>query len=155
MITGRSPAIRLYEKFGFARTRELEVLSLAESAPDVGDTEEAPLAAARSIILTRRDDEEPWQRHDDTVDRLAVREPPLQGIVSGDAAALYSVSAPNVSLVQAAGGEHGLRSILSAIRTKGTVSAVNYPSGGAVAEALQAAGADVTLRQYEMIKTLD
>lgn len=155
VIVENQPAIRLYEQLGFVRTRELEVLSLGESAPDSGGTEEAPVAAARSIILARREDEEPWQRDDDTVERLAVREPPLQAIVSGDAAAVYRVGAPNVSLVQAAGGAHGLRAILSALCAKGTVSAVNYPSGGVVAEALQAAGAEVTLRQYEMVKGLD
>jgi hypothetical protein len=35
------------------------------------------------------------------------------------------------------------------------VSAVNYPSGGSVAEVLHAAGAEVALRQYEMVKRLD
>jgi hypothetical protein len=35
------------------------------------------------------------------------------------------------------------------------VSAVNYPAGGAVAEVLLAVGADVALRQYEMVKRLD
>jgi hypothetical protein len=32
---------------------------------------------------------------------------------------------------------------------------VNYPSDGQVAAALRAAGARVTLRQYEMAKSLD
>jgi len=35
------------------------------------------------------------------------------------------------------------------------VSAVNYPSGGAFAEALRLAGAEVSLRQYEMVKRPD
>ena len=35
------------------------------------------------------------------------------------------------------------------------MSAVNYPAGGQVAEALRMLGADVSLRQYEMVKRLD
>jgi GNAT superfamily N-acetyltransferase len=155
VIVDNRPAIRLYEKLGFARTRELEVLSLAASAAGSVDAEAAPVAAARSIVRALREDDEPWQRDDDTVERLAAREPRMQGIVSGDAAAVYRVTAPGVNLVQAAGDPRGLGAILSAVRANGTVSAVNYPSGGAVAEALHAAGAEMTLRQYEMVKRFD
>jgi hypothetical protein len=109
----------------------------------------------RSIVRALREDDEPWQRDDDTVERLAAREPRMQGIVSGDAAAVYRVTAPGVNLVQAVGDPRGLRAILSALRANATVSAVNYLSGGAVAEALHAAGAEVTLRQYEMVKRFD
>jgi hypothetical protein len=45
--------------------------------------------------------------------------------------------------------------VISTLRAKETVSAVNYPAGGEVAAALRAAGAKVTLRQYEMLKRLD
>jgi hypothetical protein len=155
VIVDNRPAIRLYEKLGFVRTRELEVLSLAASAAGSVDAEAAPVTAARSIVRALREDEEPWQRDDDTVERLAAREPRMQGIVSGDAAAVYRITAPSVNLVQAAGDPRGLRAILSALCANGTVSAVNYPSGGAVAEALHAAEAEVTLRQYEMVKRFD
>jgi GNAT superfamily N-acetyltransferase len=155
VIVENRAAIRLYERLGFVRTRELEVLSLTSSEAGTVDTEDVPLSAARAIVRERREEDEPWQRDDDTVDRLAAREPPLQGVVAGDAAAVYRVAAPSVSLVQAAGSALGLRAILSALGAKGTVSAVNYPPGGAVASALRAAGADVTLRQYEMVKRLD
>jgi hypothetical protein len=75
--------------------------------------------------------------------------------VSGDAAVIYRVSGKTVGLVQASGGRNGLRAILSALRARGTVTAVNYPTGGVVADVLHAAGADVSLRQYEMVKRLD
>ena len=65
-------------------------------------------------------------------------------MVAGGAAALYRVTGDNVSLVQAAGGEHGLGTIVAALRARGPVSAVNYPAGGEVARALRAAGADVS-----------
>ena len=155
VIVENEPAIGLYEKLGFVRVRELEVLSVAASASGNAEAEDVPVAAARSIVRARRLDAEPWQRDDDTVDRLVAREPSLQGIVSGDSAAVYRITAQNVGLVQAAGSAGGLRAILSALSAKGTVSAVNYPSGDAVAQALHVAGADVMLRQYEMVKRLD
>jgi hypothetical protein len=57
--------------------------------------------------------------------------------------------------VQAVGDGPELRAVISTLRAKETVSAVNYPAGGEVAAALRAAGAKVTLRQYEMLKRLD
>jgi hypothetical protein len=41
-----------------------------------------------------------------------------------------------------------------ALRSRGAVFALNYPAGGEVSTALCAAGADVTLRQYEMVLAL-
>ena len=61
------------------------------------------------------------------------------------------MSGPTASLVQAAGGDTGLRGIVTALRALGPVSAVNYPAGGAVSTVMREAGAEVTLRQYEMV----
>jgi hypothetical protein len=57
-------------------------------------------------------------------------------------------------MLQAAGGERGPSEIVAALRAKGNVSAVNYPAGGGVARAIRAAGGEVTLRQYELVKGL-
>lgn len=153
VIVENHPAIALYEKLGFERTRELEVLSLApkESA---ATADEATLEAARELVRAERDRPEPWQRDDDTLDRLGARDPVPSALVAGDAAAVYRVSGETVSLVQAAGDRHGLQTILAALRSRGTVSAVNYPAGGAAAAALHDAGANVALRQYEMVVRL-
>ena len=75
-------------------------------------------------------------------------------MVAGGAAALYRVTDDNIGLVQAAGDEHDLGTILASLRARGPVSALNYPAGGEVARALRSAGADVSLRQYEMVKAL-
>jgi ribosomal protein S18 acetylase RimI-like enzyme len=155
VIVENRPAIALYEKLGFVRTRELEVLSLAAGQPDGGDARPAPLDAARALVRAHRDGDEPWQRDDDTVDRLLERDPAPEGIVAGEAAAIVRVTGGNVGLLQAAGDASGLAAILSALRARGTVSAVNYPSGGRAADSLRAAGAEVTLRQYEMIRRID
>jgi GNAT superfamily N-acetyltransferase len=154
VITANRPAIALYEKLGFVHTRELEVLSLPAAAPNETATEPAPLDAVRALIRARRESDEPWPRDDDTVERLLGREPAPEGVLAGDAAAVYRSTGQTVGLIQAAGGEAGLGAILSTLRAKGTVSAVNYPAGGAVAHALRAAGAEVSLRQYEMVKGL-
>jgi ribosomal protein S18 acetylase RimI-like enzyme len=153
VIVENLPAISLYDKLGFVRTRELEVLSLAAEA-NGGAAEVAPLEVVRRLVWAQRDGEEPWQRDDDTVDRLLRRDPAPGGIVAGDAGAIFRTSGDTVSLVQAAGDERGLAEILASLRARVTVSAVNYPAGGAVARALRAAGAEVRLRQYEMVKPL-
>jgi len=154
VITANRPAIALYEKLGFAHTRELEVLSLPTAGSNGAAAERAPLDAARALIRARRESEEPWQRDDETVDRLVGREPTPVGLIAGDAAAIYRSTGQTVGLIQAAGGERGLGAILSTLRAQGAVSAVNYPAGGAVAHALHAAGAEVSLCQYEMVKRL-
>jgi ribosomal protein S18 acetylase RimI-like enzyme len=124
VIGENGPAIALYEKLGFERTRELEVLSLAleESA---AAADEATVEAARALVRAERDAAEPWQRDDDTVDRLVARDPAPMALVGGDAAAVYRLTGETVSLVQAAGDRPGLQAILAALRSRGTVSAVN------------------------------
>ena len=153
VIVENRPAVALYDKLGFRTTRELEILSLIPSRSP-GAVDEGTLEPARALIRSRRDTPEPWQRDDDTVDRLAARGPAPNALVAGGAAAVYRTTGDTVSLVQAAGGEAGLLEILASLRSRGTVSAVNYPSGGPVAAALHAAGASVVLRQYEMVARL-
>jgi len=155
VIVENEPAIRLYEKLGFSRTRELEVLEL-ERGDSEGAADEVPLEVAQRIVRAYRESEEPWQRSDETLTHLAARDPAPRGLAAGDAAAaIYRLSAESVGLVQAGGEGPALQALISTLRTKGTVSAVNYPSDGPVAAALRAAGAGVTLRQYEMAKRLD
>jgi GNAT superfamily N-acetyltransferase len=155
VIVDNYPAISLYDKLGFVRTRELEVLSLAAEEPDGAVAEPASLDDARSLVRERREGEEPWQRADVTVDRLVQRDSAPEAMVAGDAAAVYRVTSDNVGLVQAAGDGLGLAAILGSLRARGKVTAVNYPAGGQVAEAFRILGADVSLRQYEMVKRLD
>ena len=153
VIVENAPAIALYEKLGFEHVRDLDVLSLP-AAEGGGNAEQSPLDAARAIVAGRRDAPEPWQRADETLAHLADRDPPLQALVADGAAAIFRTSGPAVNLVQAAGDEDGLREIVSELRARGPVSAVNYPAGGVVSTVLQAAGADVALRQHEMVLPL-
>ncbi len=150
VIVENEPAIALYEKLGFVRTRELEVLSLAADAGG-GAAEEIPVETARVLVQARREGPEPWQRDDRTLENLMRRESPPAALVSGDAVAIYRQTGATVGLVQAAGGEGGMRALVGALRARGAVSAVNYETGDPVAAALREAGAAVTLRQYEMV----
>jgi GNAT superfamily N-acetyltransferase len=149
VITANAPAISLYDKLGFEVVRELEVLSLAQ-AEGSGEVEEVEAGEARRLIARRREQPEPWQRGDQTVANLARRDRPPRGLIAREAAAVYRTDSSRVALLQAAGERAGLRTLISALSSRGTLSAVNYPSDSPVAAALREAGADVTLRQLEM-----
>jgi hypothetical protein len=153
VITENAPAIALYEKLGFEHVRELEVLSLPEASGG-GGAEEVPLEVAQALIGARREEPEPWQREDETIAHLIARDPAPQALVAGDAAAIYRMSGPAVSLVQAAGGDTGLGGIITELRALGPVSAVNYPARGAVSAVMREEGGEVTLRQHEMVAAL-
>jgi hypothetical protein len=145
----------LYEKLGFVRTRELEVLTLERGGSEDDAAEEVPLDVAHRLVRNRRQGEEPWQRADETLAHLASREPVPRGLAAGDAAAIYRPGGDGVGLLQAAGDAPRLQAVISALRARGTVSAVNYPADGPAAAVLRTAGARVALRQYEMVKGLD
>jgi hypothetical protein len=44
--------------------------------------------------------------------------------------------------------------VVAALRARGPILALNYPSGGPVAQALHGAGATLVLRQHEMVVDL-
>src|SRR4051794_17861739 len=150
VIVENVPAITLYGKLGFARTRELEVLSLA-AAEGGHETPAGELDEALELIAARRDAPEPWQRHDDTVANLARRQPAPQTLAVDGATAVFRMEGESVSLLQAAGEPPSLRSMVAVLRSYGTVTAVNYAAGSTVALALREAGAELRVRQYEMV----
>jgi ribosomal protein S18 acetylase RimI-like enzyme len=54
VIVENQPAIRLYEKLGFVRTRELEVLALERGDSDEA-ADEVPFDIARGLVRARRE----------------------------------------------------------------------------------------------------
>ena len=149
VIVENAPAIALYEKLGFERTRELEVLTL-DRAAEQSEARDAELAEALKVVAANRRDPEPWQRADETVANLAGRESPPRAFMADGAAAVFTQDGDRVNLLQAAGGAAGLSALAAALRASGSVLALNFPAGEPVATALRDAGAEVRLRQYEM-----
>jgi len=150
VIVENTPAIALYEKLGFARTRVLEVLSLA-AATEHSEGRETDLEEGLQVIAASRGGPEPWQRSDETVANLARRGSPPQAISVDGAAAVFSQDSDRVSLLQAGGDTADLGALAAALRSRGNVSAVNFPACEPVATALREAGATVRLRQHEMV----
>jgi ribosomal protein S18 acetylase RimI-like enzyme len=141
VIVENKPAIKLYEKLGFEVTRELEVLSLAGGASE---------SVAREIDVADapREPSPPWQRAHETLANLS----DLQAMAAGEGTAIFRVLTDGrVSLMQATGD---VARLARALRSRGAVFALNYPAGGEISTALCAAGADVTLRQLEMVVPL-
>jgi ribosomal protein S18 acetylase RimI-like enzyme len=153
VIVENAPAIALYEKLGFARTRELEVLSLT-SAAGPSEARETELDEGLRLVAARRSGSEPWQRADETIANLARRGQSPRAITVDGAAAVFSQDGDRVSLLQAAGDAGGLEALASALRSRGNVSALNFPAGEPVATALREAGATLLLGQYEMVSPL-
>jgi ribosomal protein S18 acetylase RimI-like enzyme len=150
VIVENTPAVALYEKLGFARTRELEVLSLAAKS-EHSEAHEIAVEEGLRVVAATRGGPEPWQRADETVVNLIRRGSPLRAITVDGAAAVFSEDGDRVSLLQAAGDTAGLGALAAALRSRGDVSALNFPAGEAVATALREAGATVRLRQHELV----
>jgi GNAT superfamily N-acetyltransferase len=153
VIVENAPAIALYEKLGFARTRELEVLALAATT-EPSEARDTDLEEALESVAANRGAPEPWQRADETVANLARRGSPPRAITVAGAAAIFSEDGDRVSLLQAAGHAAGLGALAVSLRSRGSVSALNFPAGEPVATALREAGATVRLRQHEMVLPL-
>jgi ribosomal protein S18 acetylase RimI-like enzyme len=153
VIVENAPAIALYEKLGFRRTRELEVLSLTLATGD-SEAREIELEEAQRLVAVSRSGLEPWQRADETISNLARRGSTPRALIVDGAAAVFTQEDDRVSLLQAGGDPVGLASLTAALHSRGTISALNFPAGQPVATALREAGAELRLRQYEMVLTL-
>src|SRR3954453_5807421 len=153
VIVENAPAIALYEKLGFARTRELEVLSLAAAGGN-SQARETELEEGLRVVVATRSAPEPWQRADATVANLARRGSTPRAIIVDGAAAVFTEDGHRVSLLQAAGDAGGIGVLAAELRSRGTVSALNFPAGEPVATALRSVGAEVRLRQYELVSRL-
>lgn len=151
VIVENAPAIALYEKIGFTRTRELEVLTLAAAAAEHAEARELDLGEGLGVVAAIGSGHEPWQRADETVLNLARHGSTPRGITLDGAAAVFSQDGDRVNLLQAAGDDAGLGALVAELRSRGSVSALNFPAGEPVATALREAGATVRLCQYEMV----
>ncbi len=145
----------LYEKLGFRAFRRLEVLAW-EGEPRGHDPSVIACEpkAARHRIAARRAAPEPWQRADETVDRLDVSTPALRAVTSPHGDAVYRVTEGRASVLQlAARDADAAGALLDSIRAKPGVMLLrflNVPADDPGAEALRGRGATCIAAQTEM-----
>lgn len=153
VIVENTAAVRLYEKLAFAHIRDVEVWSLdAQVAPSNYLPPPGALEEAHAWVRAHRQGREPWQRADGTVARLAELDPPPQGLLVENGAAVVRSSAGRVNLVQLAGDA---RAVLEAVQAGGEpVSLLNLPTDDPAAAAFRELGGAVVVRQHEMLPEL-
>jgi ribosomal protein S18 acetylase RimI-like enzyme len=155
VLESNAAARALYVKLGFRDTRRLEVWAWTGEPPAGARLAraEAP-AEARRRIAAARSAPEPWQRADETVDRLDVSTPALRavGVPGGDA--VYRVTDGRASVLQLhAAGEAEAGVLLDTIRLRDGVRSLrflNLVAGTPAAAALRARGATCEVTQVEM-----
>jgi ribosomal protein S18 acetylase RimI-like enzyme len=141
VIEQNEPALRLYERLGFARTRMLEIWSLAGEVPPV---------TARTVDARPLDqDDLPWQR-----DASSLRGEYERIEVDGGAA-LVRTAGGRVNVLQLdARDARAAAEVLAAARGRGdSLHYVNVPEGDPASAALRSLGGSLDLRQLEMRKT--
>jgi ribosomal protein S18 acetylase RimI-like enzyme len=158
VIVENEPALRLYEKLGYDRVRQLEVWSLGELAADSNFLlpARATVSEANAWIREHRREREPWQRSDATFARLEQLEPPLEAIVVYGGAAIVRPAEGRVSVVQiAATSESAYKELFERAAALGTpVSLLNLPADDPAGAVLRRLGGRADVRQHEMVLEL-
>ena len=153
VIVENVAARTLYEKLGFEHVRLLDVWRLPGER---GEAPAAPFGAAHDAVRRLRTWREPWQRTDETVERLQEVGPPLQGLAVEDGAAVVRVTDGLVTIVQlAAASEEGRDALVAGARALGeTVLLLNLPEDDPAAPALRRAAGEPAIRQHELVLEL-
>jgi GNAT superfamily N-acetyltransferase len=154
VVDRNTAALALYRARGFTEVRDLAVWSLpaAEDGAEAGDVHERD---AHAWIAAHREEREPWQRADETLDRLREGGAALRGLVlerSGEiAGALVCRDGTAVSVLQLAALDDQAADILLRSAAKGrALHVTNAPVDGRVSRVLDRRGATVIARQQEM-----
>jgi GNAT superfamily N-acetyltransferase len=140
VIVENTGAFALYEKLGYAVTRDVEVWTL-DGAEGEHDAREVPPA---DIELPAQ--HEPWQRSDGTLANYD----DVRGLVTDSGSMLFCVRS-KVQPQQYTGEPEPL---LRALRTYGDLYWLNLPAEDPAAAVLRQLGGAVTVRQHEMVLTL-
>jgi ribosomal protein S18 acetylase RimI-like enzyme len=141
-------AYRLYDALGFETTRWVEVWVLDRG--DGGDAREVSVDEAGSVIRDLRRTADPWQRADETVERLRELDPAPRGLLAAGGACIYRDTPQAVSLLQIAGDQASAEALLSTLRGRGALNALNLPEDDPAAAAMRRLGGRVAARQREM-----
>ena len=148
VIVENTQAIALYEELGYARVRDVDVWSLPGAD---GEPAEVGAAEAHAWIREHRTEREPWQRDDVTLAKVG--EP--RGLLVDGAAAVVRVAGNRVSVIQIAGEEEALRTLLAGARGLGeSLIVINLPAGHPAGAALASLGGRADVRQHEMVLRL-
>jgi ribosomal protein S18 acetylase RimI-like enzyme len=151
VIVENSPAVALYEDLGYTHVRDLEVWSLSEPGVTDAAVDEVAAAEAHAWIRDHRVEREPWQRDDAAL----AKEDGARGLVVDGAAAVVLLAAPRVRVLQVAGEQAALETLLAHARTLGeALGVLNLPEGHAAGVALERLGGRVDVRQHEMLLRL-
>jgi ribosomal protein S18 acetylase RimI-like enzyme len=150
VLVQNEPAVRLYEKLGYASVRELEVWSLDEGL--VLQEHKVPSVAVADAI-GRSDDRLPWQRTDATVADLA----DARAVADERGSLVYRTSGGIASIVQlAAHSEEAIRDLLGSLPSETTgVRYVNAVERDPVSAVLESLGGTRSARQHEMVLELE
>jgi GNAT superfamily N-acetyltransferase len=149
VIDANETAFSLYRSLGYEVARWVEVWSLEHDGPR-GSAREVSLEQARGRIRELRRADEPWQRADGTLDRLAQLGPAPRGLLADGGAAVVRVADGRASLVQIAGRAEAARELIATARAHGPIAVLNLPEDDPAAAALRSLGGTVTIRQREM-----
>ena len=153
VVDRNAAAVGLYRSRGFAAVRDLAVWSLP--AGDGAGAREVDERKAHAWIAAHREEREPWQRADGTLDRLREAGAAVRGLVlerSGAiAGALVCRDGTAVSVLQiAAVDDEAAGALLDAAADGRAVHVTNAPAEGRVSRALERRAATVIARQHEM-----
>jgi ribosomal protein S18 acetylase RimI-like enzyme len=163
VITTNSRAIAVYERAGFARTRDLLILARPADVPapaaDPGAAWEAEPAALWPHAARLDMPAPPWQREPESLAAI----PDLRGLAVGvpaspEAFLVYRAGEAGASILTIAGASpDALATLVGALvaRLPGrALSLANEPEESAAPGALLGAGWRETLRQHEMVCAL-
>ncbi|MEQ1833886.1 MAG: GNAT family N-acetyltransferase [Candidatus Eisenbacteria bacterium] len=159
VLQGNDGARLLYEKLGFRPTRRLEVL-VWDGVPSAraGTARACAPREARQRIVAARGAKPPWQRADESLDRLDVSTPALRALSTPGGDAVYRVTDGRASVLQMhATSETSAGVLLDTIRTREGVQSVrflNVPDDDLATAALHARGAVCLVSQSEMVLEL-
>lgn len=153
VVDRNAAAVALYRARGFAEVRDLAVWSLP--AGDGAGAREVDEAEAHAWIAAHREEREPWQRADGTLDRLREAGAALRGLVlerpAGIAGALVCRDGTAVSVLQiAAVDDEATGALLATAANNRAVHVTNAPADGRISRALERRAATVIARQHEM-----
>ena len=157
VIDENRAAIALYDKLGFEVVRDLIVWSLPAQGDSVPASRPVEPEQAQAWIAAHRVSREPWQRADETLDRVRARGTRFRGLmverddkVAG--AVVYREDADLITTFQVAAIDDDVAAdvLLAAAGGARPLRLANAPDGEAPSRALERLGAVATARQHEM-----